>query len=195
MLSRAAVNEAKVRARDDTGALTTDLGATYLVEGSVQESNGMLRVSLHLVRSNRSVAWGDIIEGKFEAIFELQSKLALALSNALVARVSASELERVNAQPTSSPQALSAYWLGKALLERADVKGNVDAAVAAFDQAARLDAKFALAHTGLAEACAKDTWRLAMTRAEGSRGSHQRVSPRRSRGGAASWTLQGAGHL
>lgn len=151
VLSRAAVNDAKLRTAD-TGALTKDLGATYLVEGSVQESSGTLRVSLHLVRSDRSVAWGDIIEGKFEAIFELQSKLAMALTNALVVRVSASELERINAQPTSSPQALSAYWQGKALLERADVKGNVDAAVSAFEQAAKLDPKFALAHTGLAEA-------------------------------------------
>jgi serine/threonine-protein kinase len=151
VLSRAAVNDAKLRTAD-TGALTKDLGATYLVEGSVQESSGTLRVSLHLVRSDRSVAWGDIIEGKFEAIFELQSKLAMALTNALVVRVSASELERINAQPTSSPQALSAYWQGKALLERADVKGNIDAAVSAFEQAAKLDPKFALAHTGLAEA-------------------------------------------
>ena len=151
VLSRAAVNDAKLRTAD-TGALTKDLGATYLVEGSVQESSGTLRVSLHLVRSDRSVAWGDIIEGKFDAIFELQSKLAMALTNALVVRVSASELERINAQPTSSPQALSAYWQGKALLERADVRGNVDAAVSAFEQAAKLDPKFALAHTGLAEA-------------------------------------------
>ena len=151
VLSRASVNEAKLRTAD-TGALTKDLGATYLVEGSVQESSGTLRVSLNLVRPDRSVAWGDVIEGKFEAIFDLQSKLAVALTNALVVRVSASELERINAQSTSSPQALSAYWQGKALLERADVKGNVDAAVSAFEQAARLDAKFALAHTGLAEA-------------------------------------------
>ena len=151
VLSRAAVNDAKLRT-GDTAALTKDLGATYLVEGSVQESSGTLRVSLNLVRTDRSVAWGDIIEGKFETIFELQSKLASALTNALVVRVSASELERINAQPTSSPQALSAYWQGKALLDRADVKGNVDAAVSAFVQAAKLDPKFALAHTGLAEA-------------------------------------------
>ena len=180
VMSRAAVNEAKLRARDDTGALTKDLGATYLVEGSVQESSGTLRVSLNLVRSDRSVAWGDIIEGKFEAIFELQSKLALALSNALVARVSASELERINIQPTSSPQALSAYWQGKALLERADVRGNVDAAVSAFEQAASLDAEVCPGSHGTGRGVPPKIpgHPRPDLGAASDRGSHQRVTPR-----------------
>src|SRR5436189_149698 len=72
VLSRASVTEARGRVKDQA-ALTKDLGATYMVEGSVQESAGILRVSLNLVRPDRSVAWGDSVEGKFEQIFELQS--------------------------------------------------------------------------------------------------------------------------
>jgi serine/threonine-protein kinase len=151
VLSRASVTEARGRLKDQA-ALTKDLGATYMVEGSVQESGGMLRVSVNLVRADRSIAWGDSVEGTFERIFELQSRLASALTNALLVRVSANERERMNAQPTTSPAALAEYWRGRALLERRDVGGNLAAAIAAFDGAITLDPSFGLAHAGRGEA-------------------------------------------
>ena len=151
VLSRASVAEARSRIKD-SGALTKDLGATFLVDGSVQESGGTLRVSLSLVRQDRSVAWADTIEGTFERIFDLQSRLASALSSALVVRVSASEQARMNDQATSDPQALAAYWRGQTLLERRDIKGNLDASIAAFSDAVARDNNFALAHAALGAA-------------------------------------------
>jgi serine/threonine-protein kinase len=151
VLSRAAVTEARIRIKD-SAALTRDLGAAYLVDGSVQESGGTVRVSLNLIRSDRSIAWGDSLEGTFENIFELQTRLASALTNALVVRVSASERERMEAQPTTSPRALSAYWQGRALMERRDMPANVVAAITAFTEATTLDPRFALAHAALGEA-------------------------------------------
>ena len=150
VLSRASVADARTRAKDESG-LAKDLGATYLVNGSVQESGGMLKISLNLVRPDRTVAWGDSVEGAFDRIFDLQSRLATALTSALVVRVSASERERMNQQPTASPDALSSYWKGRALLERSDIKGNTEAAMAEFGEALRLDPRFALAHTGLSQ--------------------------------------------
>src|SRR5688572_628088 len=88
VLSRASVTEARSRAKDEA-ALAKDLGATYIVNGSVQESNGTLKISLHLVKPDRTVAWGDSVEGTFDRIFDLQSRLATSLSSALVVRVSA----------------------------------------------------------------------------------------------------------
>jgi tetratricopeptide (TPR) repeat protein len=151
VLSRASVTEARSRAKDE-GALARDLGATYMVNGSVQEANGRLKISLNLVKPDRTVAWGDSVEGVFGQIFEMQSRLASALTSALVVRVSATERARLNAQPTHSPDALAAYWRGQALLERRDVKGNVDAAIAAFSQATTIDDRFALAHAALGAA-------------------------------------------
>ena len=151
VLSRASVTEARARVKDEA-SLAKDLGATYLVNGSVQESGGTLKVSLNLVKPDRTVAWGDSVEGAFERIFDLQARLASMLTNALVVRVSAREREKMNEQPTNSPGALSAYWRGTALLERADIKGNADAAIGAFGEALRLDSQFALAHAGLSQA-------------------------------------------
>jgi serine/threonine protein kinase/Flp pilus assembly protein TadD len=150
VLSRASVSEARNR-NAESSVLARDLGATYLVEGSVQESGGRLRVSLSLVRSDRSVAWADSVDGQFEQIFDLQSKLANALTNALAVRVSPDQRQRMNAPLTSNTEALSAYWRGRTLLERRDVGGNLDAAAAAFSEAISLDREFALAHAALGE--------------------------------------------
>ena len=150
VLSRASVTEARSRAKDEAG-LARDLGATYLVNGSVQESNGTLRISLNLVKPDRTLAWGNSVEGPFDRIFELQSRLANALTSALVVRVSASELERMNAQPAANPAALQAYWQGKAFWDRRDVKGNLEAAASALMRAIAFDKDFALAHPALGE--------------------------------------------
>lgn len=151
VLSRASVSEAQRRIKDQR-ALSKELGATYFVEGSLQESGGTLRVSLNLVRPDRSVAWGDSLEGRFDRIFELQSRLAAMLSSALSVQASAAERQRMTAPPTDNAEALAAYWLGTALLERVDVKGNVDASISAFGSALRTDARFSLAHAGLSRA-------------------------------------------
>ncbi len=151
VLSRASVAEARGRVKDEA-ALAKDLGATYLVNGSVQESGGTLRVSLNLVRPDRTVAWGDSVEGTFDRIFDLQSRLSSALLGALVVRVSASERERMNAQPTTNADALAAYWQGQAMVERRDITGNLDAAIAAFSAAIERDQQFALAHAALGAA-------------------------------------------
>jgi tetratricopeptide (TPR) repeat protein len=151
VLSRASVTEARSRAKDEA-ALAKDLGATYVVNGSVQEANGVLKISLNLVKPDRTVAWADSVEGAFDRIFQLQSRLANALTSALVVRVSASERERLNAQPTTNADALAAYWQGKTLLERSDVRGNTEAAIASFERALQMDPRFALAHAGLGQA-------------------------------------------
>ena len=151
VLSRASVTEARNRT-PESSALARDLGATYLVEGSVQESSGRLRVSLNLVRPDRSVAWADSVEGVVDQIFDLQSRLATMLTAALDVRVSAAERQRMNSPVTTSSEALNAYWQGRAFLDRRDVKGNLDAAVAAFNRALALDARFAVAQAALGEA-------------------------------------------
>jgi tetratricopeptide (TPR) repeat protein/TolB-like protein len=151
VLSRASVNEAQTRLAS-VPAVAKELGTTYLVEGSLHESAGTVRVSLNLVRRDRTVAWADSIEGRFDNIFELQSQLASRLAQALSVGVSAAQRERMSSAPTTNPEALSAYWQGMALMERRDVKGTVEAAISSFGVALRSDPRFALAHAGLGQA-------------------------------------------
>jgi eukaryotic-like serine/threonine-protein kinase len=151
VLSRGAVADARA-AQPDLRRLIGDLDATYLVETGVQQSGEQLRVTLNLVRRDGSVVWADSFDGPFAGIFDLQSRMASALGQALEVRVSAEEREQFEEQPTSNAGALAAYWRGRAMLERRDVAGNVERAIDEFQQAVALDGRYALAHAALGEA-------------------------------------------
>jgi serine/threonine-protein kinase len=150
VVSRASVASAAARTTEPA-AIARDLGATYLIEGSVQLSGNRVRLSVNLVRPDRSVVWGDSVEGLFDDIFALQSRLASAVARALSVEMSPADRARLAQQPTVNSDALAAYYRGRALLERRDIKGNIDAALSAFDEALRLDPNFAAAHGGRGE--------------------------------------------
>lgn len=151
VLSRSAVADARGRL-PDLPALAAELDASYLVDGSVQQSGDRLAINLSLVRPDTSVAWADTVEGTFDQIFTLQTRLASALAQALVVQLSAADRASLAEQPTRSSEALAAYWRGRALLERRDIRGNLDAALSAFDLAIRQDPRFAIAHAARGEA-------------------------------------------
>ena len=151
VLSRSAVADARSRARD-LPALATELDATYLVDGSVQQAGDQLRISLNLIRGDASVAWADTVEGRFETIFELQARLASVLAEALQVQLSAADRASLAEQPTLDAEALAAYWRGRTLLERRDIRGNIQAALQAFQEAVARDPRFADAHAARGEA-------------------------------------------
>jgi serine/threonine protein kinase/tetratricopeptide (TPR) repeat protein len=151
VLSRAAVREVVAREREPA-KIARELGATYLVEGSVQRVGDRVRLSASLVRPDQSVAWAESVEGVFDGVLELQSRLASSLARALSVQISATERAKLAQQPTANPDALAVYWRGRALLDRRDVKGNAEAALAAFDDAVRLDPNYAVAHAARGEA-------------------------------------------
>lgn len=151
VLSRRSVMDARAR-QTDTAGLARDLDATYLVDGSVQQSGSRLRIALTLLRPDGSVAWGDSVEGLADGIFDLQARLAAALSGALQVQLSAQERAGLEQTPTVDTAALQAYWQGRALLDKRDMGANIDAAIVAFSQAIAIDPRFALAHAALGEA-------------------------------------------
>jgi eukaryotic-like serine/threonine-protein kinase len=151
VLSRAAVSEAAARAVSRP-ALAAELDADYVVDGSVQQAGDTLRISLNLVRADASVAWADTVEGSVRAMFELQTRLASTLAQALSVQLSAADRASLARQPTHNADALAAYWRGRALMDRRDVRGNVDKALDAFEQAVTFDASYAEAHAAIGEA-------------------------------------------
>lgn len=141
VLSRSTVEEARAR-RSTPAAVAGDLGATFVVEGTVQRAGAQLRLALNLLRPDGAVAWADAVEGPTDGVFAMQARLAGALGSALSAQMSAADRARLVTPPTSNPEALDAYWRGRALLERRDTPGNLQRAVVAFGEALRLDARF-----------------------------------------------------
>jgi serine/threonine protein kinase/tetratricopeptide (TPR) repeat protein len=143
VLSRSAVAE-HVKGDAAVAGAVKQLGANFVVDGSVQQSGTQLRIAINLIRPDQSIAWGRTFDGTVDRVFDLQTRMALAVSEAMSAgRPSAAPA------PPANQSALESYWRGRAFLDRWDVKGNVDAALAALHEAIADDAGFAPAHAAL----------------------------------------------
>jgi len=151
VLSRATITDARTRFTQPR-AIARDLGATLLVEGTMQQSGSRIKVSVTLVRPDGRIAWADTVEGDFDRIFDVQSRLASALSGALAVQLTPEQRAKINRPPTSSPAALAAYWRGRTLVERVDDAASLDAAIAAYQEAIQIDREFALAYAALGDA-------------------------------------------
>lgn len=151
VLSRSAVDESRQQ-NPDRASFVRSLDASYVVTGSVQAVADQLRVTLNLERPDASVAWGETVQGPSRDLFDLQTRLATLLADAIADQTPAAEHATPAAPTTNNAVAQLAYWKGRALLDRRDLTGNTQAALTEFERAIAADPTFATAHAGLAEA-------------------------------------------
>jgi serine/threonine-protein kinase len=151
VLSRSAVEESRQQ-NPDRASFVRALDANYIVSGSVQAVGERLRVTLNLERPDASIAWGETVEGPVKGLFELQTRLATALGNAIADQTPSGQRVNPSAPATTSDPAQLAYWRGRAQLDRRELTGSIQAALKEFSDAIAIDPKFALAHAGLADA-------------------------------------------
>jgi eukaryotic-like serine/threonine-protein kinase len=136
----------------DLARIAHDLGVSFVVEGAVQQNDGLLKVTARLVRADGSVVWGGSYEGASADLFSIETQLAERLVEAFQLRLTQTERAKLERQQTRDINAFSDYAQGRSLLERLDVAGNLDRAIELFSAAVQKDRNFALAHAGLGEA-------------------------------------------
>jgi tetratricopeptide (TPR) repeat protein len=140
--------------KGDLPGVARALDASYLLDGVLQRSQDRLRVSLSLVRSTSNVVeWSGTFDGAFPQLFELQSRVADGVANALRVSITPAERSRIDARPTASPSAWEEYTAALALLDRVDRPGNAESAIAHLEAALRADSRFAAGHAALGLAC------------------------------------------
>lgn len=136
----------------DLAAIGEALGATSLLEGTVQRAGGRVRVQARLVdpRSGHQL-WADRIDRDVGDVFALQTAVALEIAGALGAHLSDAERRLVERPPTQDPEAYELYRRGLAYWQRSmGVDADNATAQALFERALALDPGFALAHAHLA---------------------------------------------
>lgn len=124
-----------------------ELGVSYLLEGSVQRSGEVVRVHVTLIdaASDRQL-WGSMYERSVADVFAVESEVAQGVARALQARLTNEERERISRPPTGNPAAYDAYLRARAFAERTTrTEAEISAAIAAFEEAVRLDPEFASA--------------------------------------------------
>src|SRR5262249_42190049 len=70
----------------DLARIAHDLGVSFVVEGAVQQNDGLLKVTARLVRADGSVVWGGSYEGAGADLFSIETQLAERLVEAFQLR-------------------------------------------------------------------------------------------------------------
>jgi TolB-like protein len=129
------------------------LGVRYVLEGSVRQAGGRLRVTGQLVEAETgSHVWADRFDGVMADVFALQDQITVSVAGVLEPRIRRAEIERATRKPTAD---LSAYDLYVRAIPssyaRAEAEHNV--AKRLLEEAVARDPNFAQARSMLARLC------------------------------------------
>jgi serine/threonine protein kinase/Tfp pilus assembly protein PilF len=126
------------------------LGAAFVLEGTIRRSGNRLRITAQLVESStRHSVWAERYDRQLEDVFAIQDEIARSIAQALRITLTPQEEKIIGLKPTENTQAYDFYLRGRSYTRRE----NMDYALQMFEQAIQLDKNFALAHAGIAYLC------------------------------------------
>ena len=151
LVSRWATKQMKERTHD-VHAMGSELGARYIVGGSVRRFQDSVRITVQLVdvQTNRQL-WGNTYKGKLDDIFDIQEQVAQQIVEALKLKLSFSEKVSLTKRHTVNAQAYDLYLRGQEYLVRM-TKRSVEYAIQLFEKAIELDPRYAAAYAACSSA-------------------------------------------
>jgi serine/threonine protein kinase/Tfp pilus assembly protein PilF len=130
------------------------LGAAYVLTGTLRRAGARLRISAQLVDTHTDFPlWSERFDREMKDVFEVQDEMARKIAEALRVTLSPQELEALADKPTENLQAYDQYLRGKRYARRL-TRQDVEFALQMFENAVALDPSFALAYAACANACA-----------------------------------------
>ena len=149
------IPDSEVRAQkvSDARRARTMLGATMVLNGSLQRSGGMVRVIYALVdtRSLHQTHSG-VITADASNPFSFQDRVIGEVLSSLDIELGKDDRVRMASHGTTNSGAYEHYLRGRGYLQGYDRKENLSNAIAEFQQSVAQDSNFALAYAGLGQA-------------------------------------------
>ncbi|HEV2112691.1 MAG TPA: protein kinase [Terriglobales bacterium] len=131
------------------------LHAAYVLGGSVRRSGSRLRVTAQLVDTRTDFPlWSERFDREVKDVFDVQDEIARSIAGALRIALSPQEQSALAKKPTENAQAYDLYLRGRSYM-RQYTRQDLQFALQMFESAVALDRSFALAHAGIACACAR----------------------------------------
>src|SRR5712671_4088693 len=136
---------------DNLPQIARQLGVAHILEGSVQKSNGQVRVNVQLINALTDAhLWADTYDRKLTDIFAVETEIAKTVADVLQAKLTGSEQHVIAARPTANTEAHQLYLKGRFFWNKrtgSDLKKSIDY----FEQAVAADPNYALAYAGVAD--------------------------------------------
>jgi TolB-like protein/DNA-binding winged helix-turn-helix (wHTH) protein/tetratricopeptide (TPR) repeat protein len=138
------------RKRDAVG-IGKLLKVSYVVDGSVQQKAGRIRVSIQLIgMPDGRPLWAERYDERSDDIFAVQDAISTKVASSLQLQLAREETSSLQRKATSDPEAFRSYLRGVYFLERR-TKDDLSKALEYFNDAIHRDPGFALAYAGAAK--------------------------------------------
>jgi TolB-like protein/Flp pilus assembly protein TadD len=129
----------------DVRQVGVELGATYLLEGSVRRSDKLLRITAQLIDARSGAhLWADKFEGDFSDVFKLQDQITQSVVSVIEPKLLFAEADRAR---RNAPQNVDAYdlYLRALSLSNEYTPDAIMGALQCLDQALEIDPGYAQA--------------------------------------------------
>jgi len=131
-------------------AIAEELGAQYLVRGSVQRADSRVRINVQLLDAISSInVWGHRYDRELEDVFVLQDEITSTLVSTLAGRVEAARLTHARKAPVERLDAYDFLLRGKDHHHRYTAE-DCQICMEMFERAIECDPSYAVAHAWLA---------------------------------------------
>ena len=146
------------------GQIGQQLGAAYVLTGSLRRAGNRLRINTQLVDTQTDFPlWSERYDREMKDVFEVQDEIAHKIAEALRITLSPQERQALAAKPTENAQAYDLYLRGRNYARRLS-RQDLEFALQMFGHAVSLDPDFALAHAAIANVCAQFHYNYDRTR-------------------------------
>jgi TolB-like protein/DNA-binding winged helix-turn-helix (wHTH) protein len=131
--------------------IARELNVDAVVEGTVSESNGVIRVNAQMVRGDTDThLWAGQYQGDLNDVLRLQTTVTEAIADAIHAEVQPVPVQESAANLNVSPQAYEAYLRGRYFWAKRRAE-DIQTAIGYFQQAIAAAPDFSQAYAGLAD--------------------------------------------
>jgi len=143
--------------RDKTvtpGQVGQQLGAAYVLAGSLRRAGSRLRITTQLVDTHTDFPlWSERYDREMQDVFVVQDEIAQKIAAALRIQLSPQEQDAIAAKPTDNLQAYDLFLRGRSYARRL-TRQDLEFALQMFENAVTQDQNFALGFAAIANVCA-----------------------------------------
>ena len=136
--------------KPDIRKIGEELGARYVVEGSIQREGDQIRVTAQLIEAQSGYhVWADRFDENISGLAGLRDELTGKIAGVLIGRIGHHQLKSMSAREPEQWEVYDCWLRGMELLRKVSWH-NVLAARECFERALTIDPGYARAHAGLA---------------------------------------------